>query len=85
MTDTPETLAVDIKYIKDDVAEIKTDLKDLSEKVDKNEEKARNTYLTKETFEAEFKPVRNVIYGLVGAILLAVIAAVLALVVKGGV
>jgi hypothetical protein len=74
---TIDTLAVDIEYIKRDVEEVKGDVKDLNAKVEKY-------YLTIKMFEAEFRPVRNIIYGMVGLILTLVLTAVVYLVMKGG-
>jgi hypothetical protein len=75
---TIDTLAVDVEYIKRDVEEVKHDIKELKEEV-------KVYYLTIKQFEAEFRPVRNIIYGMVGVILIAVLTALVMLVVKGGV
>jgi hypothetical protein len=74
---TIDTLAVELEYIKKDVEEVKGDVKELNVKVEKY-------YLTIKQFEAEFKPVRNIIYGMVGLILTLVLTAILYLVIKGG-
>jgi hypothetical protein len=74
---TLDTLAIDIEYIKRDVEEVKGDVKDLNAKVEKY-------YLTIKMFESEFRPVRNIIYGMVGLILTLVLTAVVYLVLKGG-
>lgn len=67
-------LASDIHHIQLDILEIKNSLgKDITEiktTLEKN-------YITK----AEFRPVQKVVYGLVGAILLAVVGELLALVI----
>ena len=56
--------------IKNDIEYIKTDVEDINAKLDSH-------YVTK----AEFDPVRNIVYGMVGVILLAVIGALVALVI----
>lgn len=68
-TDSAKAAAVvgsDINYIKQDIAEIKGVLKELS-----------STYVTK----GEFAPVKAIAFGLVGLILVAVVGAILSLVV----
>jgi phage-related minor tail protein len=74
---TLDTLAKDIEYIKGDVEEVKGDVKELKAEVKKY-------YLTIKQFESEFKPVRNIIYGMVAVILVAVLTALVMLVIKGG-
>jgi hypothetical protein len=45
----------------------------------------RDNFLSKDIFSAEFHPVRNIIYGMVGTILLAVLGGILYIVInKGG-
>jgi len=56
-------VAMDIKFIKDDIAEIKN--------------KLDNQYVT----QTEFRPVRQVVYGMVSIILITVAGALIALVV----
>jgi hypothetical protein len=68
-----ESLAVacnDINNIKNNLAEIKTDIKDIKETLD-----AR--YITKE----EFDPIKKIVYGLVGIMLTAIALAIVKLVV----
>lgn len=75
---TIEAMATDIVNIKEDVAEIKTDVKTLDHKLD-------TSFLTIRQFNAEFSPIRNLIYGVVGLILSLVITAIVYLVInKGG-
>jgi len=75
---TIATLATDICNIKEDTAEIKKDVKGLYGKLD-------TEYISCKQFEAEFNPVRNLVYGLVGLILTIVVTALVYLVViKGG-
>jgi len=82
---TLETVAVDIGYIKEDVAEIKA-------KTSQLEAHLNSTYITKQEFEdykklieTDLKPIRLIVYGLVTLILTAVIVAMISLVVaKGG-
>ena len=82
---TLETVAVDIGYIKEDVAEIKA-------KTSQLEVHLNSTYITKQEFEdykklveTDLRPIRLIVYGLVALILTAVIVAVVSLVVvKGG-
>ena len=59
-------LGNDIAHIKEDISEIKASFKDI-----------KTFYLTKD----EFSPVRNIVYGMVGLILIAVVGAIVALVV----
>jgi hypothetical protein len=56
-------VAVDIKYIKDEISEIKA--------------KLDTAYVT----QTEFKPVRTIVYGMVGTILVAVMGGLLTLVI----
>lgn len=89
---TIDTLAVEIKYIKDDVDEVKgdvkeirsTDIKTVNATIKALETKVEDYYLTIKQFEAEFKPIRNIIWGLIGLILSLVVTAVVYLVLKGG-
>lgn len=46
--------------------------------IDDFRKEARETYVTKDTFE----PVRNVVYGMIGVVLLAVFGALVALVLR---
>jgi len=65
----------EIKDIKKDVNEIKVDLASLPEKLmDKLDDK----YVSKDLF----KPIQKLVYGLVGAILLGIVGAGLALILK---
>ena len=57
--------------IKNDIEYIKVDIEDINIKLDSH-------YVTKEQFE----PVRNIVYGMVGIILVAVIGALITLVVR---
>jgi thiosulfate reductase cytochrome b subunit len=57
-----------IKNIQRDIEEIKTSIHDLVTKID-------DTYVTKE----EFKPTQRIVYGMVGAILMAVLGALIQL------
>jgi hypothetical protein len=75
--DTIEALATAITFIRQDTAEIKVDIKSLSEKIDKN-------YLTCKQFNAEFSPVRNIVYGLVGIVLTALASGVIYLLFNHG-
>ena len=61
------------------LAVIQTDVTYIKEKMDALDTKMNNNYVSKE----EFEPVKNIVYGLVGIILIAVIGALLALVVQG--
>lgn len=62
---------VDIKVIQNDVGYIRDDVKEIKYSLQQN-------YVTKDQFD----PVRKIVYGLVGLILVAVVGALLALVVK---
>jgi len=63
---TPKELSVHLEYIKQELADIKKTL-----------EENRGLYVTIE----EFAPVKNIVYGMVGVILLSVLVALVALVV----
>lgn len=58
-----------------DIQEIKVDLKSLPEKLDEH-------YVSKNQFEARFEPVRNIVYGMVGFILLAFLGAMSTLIIR---
>jgi hypothetical protein len=75
--DTTEdnTRLSDLRY---DIGMVSESVKYIKEKVEKIEEKLEKDYVTQEAFA----PVKNVVYGLVGLILVAVIVAVLALVIR---
>ena len=60
-----------LKFINEGLAEIKGDVKSMKDDV-------KECYVTK----VEFDPIKRLVYGAVGVILLAVIGAVIALVVK---
>ena len=65
------TIAADVKNLVRGFEEFKREIR--------NEIKSlKNTYVTK----AEFQPVRNIAYGFVGTVLLAVVGAVITLVIK---
>ena len=64
-----------IDEIKKEVSEIKINLATLPEKL---RETFDEHYISKDSF----KPIQKIVYGLVGAILLAVIVAILALVIR---
>ena len=68
MTDTRrnhnlEVMANDLSYIREDVTEIKSQL--------------RGSYVSKD----EFEPIKKIVYGLVGLILVAVVGALMGLVI----
>lgn len=65
----------EIKDIKKDVNDIKICIAELPQKI---KDAISNDYVSKEAF----RPVQKVVYGLVGAIMLGVIGAVLALIFK---
>lgn len=60
-------LSYDIQYIKRDITEIKQAIKD-----------GKNDFVSR----AEFAPIRQIVYGLVGLILTAVVGALLALIIR---
>jgi len=64
---------------RDDIklAVIQNDLTYIKEKINAVDTKVSNSYVSKE----EFEPVRKIVYGLVGLILVAVVGALVALVV----
>jgi hypothetical protein len=60
-----------IAVLQNDISHIQTDIKEIKEKLE-------NRYITKD----EFDPVKKIVYGLVGVILVAVVGALIAIVVK---
>lgn len=60
-----------IAVMASNITDIKDDVKDIKHKLE-------NNYVTKEAFE----PVKRLVYGLVGLILISVVVAILALVIK---
>jgi 7-cyano-7-deazaguanine synthase in queuosine biosynthesis len=70
---TIDTLAIDIEYIKAGIARLETDI----EKVD---EKIGNEYVTKDAFI----PVRNLVFGFVGVVMVMVVTALVYLVLRSG-
>ncbi len=62
------------------LAVMQTDLWYIKEKLNAVDEKVSTHYLTKE----EFSPVKNIVYGLVMLILIAVVGALLALIMQPG-
>jgi len=72
-----DVLQVCIETVKADIVEIKADIKELDKKV-------ALTYLTLVQYEAEVKPMRAIVYGLVGLILTIVITAGVYLLINRG-
>ena len=68
---TKPTEKTDIAVIKSNMLDIKEDVRDIKEKLEKN-------YVTQDQFE----PVKKIVYGLVGLILVAVVGALIGLVIK---
>jgi chaperonin cofactor prefoldin len=64
----------------DDVklAVIQNDMQYLKEKLDRVDTKLSSSYITKE----EFEPIKRIVYGMVGLILVAVVGAMVSLVLK---
>lgn len=62
-----DTINTTLKYIQRDIEEIKKDIKEM-----------KDDYVS----QAEFKPVRTIVYSLVGLTLTAVVTALLALVIR---
>lgn len=75
--DTIESLSTAINFIRQDTTEIKIDIQNLADKLDRN-------YITCKQFESEFSPVRNIVYGLVGIMLTALAAGIVYLVLNHG-
>lgn len=67
----PPSFATVVALLGSDISYIKRDVKDIKEKLSKD-------YITRE----EFEPVKRLVYGLVGTILLSTLGAILALVYK---
>ena len=93
-TDVAE-IKIEVKDLRtQDIAQTQSYIKNLEDKVAlyyltiKNFETqfapVRDNFLSKDVFAAEFHPVRNIIYGMVGLILASVLTAVIYIVLKGG-
>ena len=65
----------EIKELKKDINDIKVCIAELPEKI---KEAIANDYVSKEAF----RPVQKVVYGLVGAVMIGVVGAILALIFK---
>jgi len=72
-----DVLQAYIETVKADIVEIKADIKEL-------DKQAKLTYLTLVQYEAEVKPMRAIVYGLVGLILTIVITAGVYLLINRG-
>ena len=85
MATTLESLSVELSFARQEIARLEGKIDKLDQKVDALDQKVEKYYLTIKQFETEFKPIRNIIYGMVGAVLLAVLSALLYIVInKGG-
>lgn len=69
--DSKDIVATQIAVIANDICYIKNDIKEIKGKLEQD-------YVTQE----EFKPIRNIVYGMVGLILTGVVGAMVALVLK---
>lgn len=68
MTETSlDVVLTEINYIKKDIGEIKDSVADL-----------KDSFITR----AEFEPIKNVVYGMVGLVLISFLGAIIALVIK---
>ena len=72
-----DVLQVCVETIKADITEMKGEIKEANKQ-------ARLTYLTLVQYEAEVKPMRAIVYGLVGLILTLVISAGVYLLINRG-
>lgn len=81
-----DVLAVRLKHIDDELgqqsARFSQELVAIKVQLGVIEREIKQDYIRKDTFDAKFRPVERLVYGLVGLILAAVAAAVLALVIK---
>lgn len=81
-----DVLAVRLKHIDDALGEqssrVSSELAGIKLQLGIIERDIRQDYIRRDTFEAKFRPVERLVYGLVGLILAAVVAALLALVLK---
>lgn len=66
-----EKKGTDYELIRNDIGYIKKEVSEIKELIS-------NEYVTK----TEFKPIKNIVYGLVGAILLSVVAGLMTLIIK---
>jgi predicted nucleic acid-binding Zn-ribbon protein len=73
-----DVLAVCIETVKADVTEIKNDIKELNKKIDAWQNDMEKKFVTRK----EFEPVRNIVYGLISAVGLAVIGGLMALLLR---
>lgn len=73
-----ETQSTKIALIQQDMQYVKEGMKDLKDGMDEVNKKLNDRYVSKE----EFEPIKKVVYGLVGLILVAVVGAIISLVVK---
>jgi hypothetical protein len=71
MTTTRQTDKVVLAEIKKDIEYIKSDVTDIKHKMESD-------YVTQE----EFKPIRNIVYGMVSLVLTGVVGALITLVIK---
>lgn len=74
MTDNYE---IQTAQLLENVKNLSEDLKDFKNRLDKFEDKMDNTFVNK----AEFSPVKNVVYGMVGLILITFLVGILKFVV----
>jgi hypothetical protein len=76
-------MAVTNKDLYEELGKLRHELdmadKDIENKVGQLEAKVDRTYVKL----VEYEPIRKIVYGLVGAVLLAVVSAILAVVIKG--
>lgn len=75
-----ESQAVKIALIQKDVGYMKDKFDEVKEQLNGMDTRLSSHYITKE----EFEPVKKIVYGLVGVILLAVVGAVVSLVLTNG-
>lgn len=77
---TRESQSVKIALIQKDVSYMKEKFDEVKEQISGMDGKLNSHYITKE----EFEPVKKIVYGLVGVILLAVVGAIVSLVLTSG-
>lgn len=81
MNETNGKTKTDLAVLQSQYVEIQKNLARIEAKSDARDAKLENDYLTRREFDAEFGPVKKIVFGGVGVVLLTVVGAVLALVI----
>jgi peptidoglycan hydrolase CwlO-like protein len=84
MTATLESLSVEVQFARQEIQRLEQKIDKLDAKIEALDGKVERYYLTIKQFETEFKPIRNIIYGLVAIVLITLFTAIVAFAMKGG-